>query len=71
MNRRVLASEHDGSREGWKPCDANVVPGWLWLITLLEVRVQLEAGLMVDGAVSIAVQSVYPGKQACPVQFAG
>lgn len=71
MNRRVLASEHDGSRERWKPCDANVVPGWWWLITLLEVRVQLESGPMVDGAVSIAVRSVYPGKQAGLLQFAG
>ena len=43
----------------------NVVPGWWWLIILLEVLVPSGAGPMVVGAVSIAVQSVYPGKRAC------
>jgi hypothetical protein len=43
----------------------NVVPGWWWEITLLEARPPSEAGPIADGAVSIAVQSAYPGKQAC------
>ena len=38
--------------------------GWWWLNILLEVQLPSEDGPMGDGGVSIAVRSVYPGKQA-------
>ena len=47
----------------------NVVLGWWWLNTLLEARPPSEAGPIVGGGVSIAVRSVYLGKQVCTLSF--